>query len=65
MSTAILPTYARADIAFVAGEGPWLEATDGRRFLDFASGVAVNVAPRAADAASGGTPSGSWPRSTR
>ena len=47
MSTAILPTYARADIAFVAGEGPWLEATDGRRFLDFASGVAVNVAGHA------------------
>lgn len=47
MSTAIMPTYARAELAFVKGEGPWLEAADGRRFLDFASGVAVNVAGHA------------------
>lgn len=36
-----MPTYARCDIAFERGEGPWLFATDGRRFLDFASGIAV------------------------
>jgi len=38
---AVLPTYARADIAFDRGEGAWLYSTDGRKFLDFASGVAV------------------------
>jgi len=37
----VLPTYARFDVAFERGEGPWLVATDGRRYLDFASGIAV------------------------
>jgi acetylornithine/N-succinyldiaminopimelate aminotransferase len=36
-----MPTYARADLAFERGEGAWLVATDGRRYLDFAGGVAV------------------------
>jgi acetylornithine/N-succinyldiaminopimelate aminotransferase len=36
-----MPTYARADIAFERGEGAYLHATDGRRYLDFACGVAV------------------------
>jgi len=39
----VMPTYARADLAFVKGEGCHLIATDGRRYLDFASGVAVNA----------------------
>ncbi len=30
-------------MAFVRGEGAWLETDDGRRVLDFASGVAVNA----------------------
>jgi acetylornithine/N-succinyldiaminopimelate aminotransferase len=38
-----MPTYARADLAFERGEGVWLVATDGERYLDFAGGVAVNV----------------------
>jgi len=38
---AVMPTYARADIAFERGEGAYLHATDGRRYLDFACGVAV------------------------
>ena len=38
-----MPTYARADLAFERGEGAWLTATDGERYLDFAAGVAVNV----------------------
>ena len=42
MFPALLPTYRRADIAFERGEGPYLYATDGRRYLDFAAGVAVN-----------------------
>jgi acetylornithine/N-succinyldiaminopimelate aminotransferase len=39
----MLPAYARADLAFERGEGAWLIATDGERYLDFASGVAVNA----------------------
>jgi acetylornithine/N-succinyldiaminopimelate aminotransferase len=37
----VLPTYVRADVTFVEGEGAWLTAADGRRFLDFAGGIAV------------------------
>jgi acetylornithine/N-succinyldiaminopimelate aminotransferase len=40
---SLLPTYARADIAFVRGEGPYLFAEDGTRYLDFGAGVAVNA----------------------
>ena len=42
MIPTVMPTYARADIAFAKGEGMYLVATDGRRYLDFAAGVAVN-----------------------
>jgi acetylornithine/N-succinyldiaminopimelate aminotransferase len=38
---SVLPSYARAPITFERGEGPYLYATDGRRYLDFTSGVAV------------------------
>lgn len=43
MISPVLPTYARADIAFERGEGVYLTATDGRRFLDFGAGIAVNA----------------------
>ena len=39
----MLPAYARVDLAFERGEGVWLTATNGDRYLDFASGIAVNV----------------------
>jgi acetylornithine/N-succinyldiaminopimelate aminotransferase len=39
----MLPAYARVDLAFERGEGVWLVATNGDRYLDFASGVAVNA----------------------
>jgi acetylornithine/N-succinyldiaminopimelate aminotransferase len=39
----LLPTYARVDLAFERGEGAWLTATNGERYLDFSSGVAVNA----------------------
>ena len=39
--SALLPTYSRADVAFARGEGCWLEATDGSRYLDFGAGIAV------------------------
>jgi len=38
-----MPTYARVDLAFERGEGPYLYATDGRRYLDFTSGIAVTT----------------------
>ncbi|MGA0540022.1 aspartate aminotransferase family protein [Neotabrizicola sp. VNH66] len=43
MISAVLPTYNRAPVAFDHGEGSWLTATDGRRFLDLGSGIAVNA----------------------
>ena len=42
MTSHLLPTYARVDLAFARGEGPWLFTTDGERYLDFTAGVAVN-----------------------
>ena len=39
----LLPTYARVDLAFERGEGAWLVATNGERYLDFTAGVAVNA----------------------
>ena len=38
---SLLPVYRRYDLAFARGEGSWLFTTDGRRLLDFASGIAV------------------------
>ena len=43
MSSHVLPTYARVDLAFERGEGAWLFTAAGERYLDFASGVAVNA----------------------
>ncbi|MDB3954326.1 aminotransferase class III-fold pyridoxal phosphate-dependent enzyme, partial [Alphaproteobacteria bacterium] len=43
MSTAVMPTYGRADIAFVSGEGAYLMAADGKRYLDFCAGIAVDA----------------------
>jgi acetylornithine/N-succinyldiaminopimelate aminotransferase len=37
----VLPTYARSDVTFVRGEGPWLFGADGARYLDFVAGIAV------------------------
>jgi acetylornithine/N-succinyldiaminopimelate aminotransferase len=39
--SAVMPTYGRWDVAVDRGEGPYLYATDGRKFLDFTSGIAV------------------------
>ncbi|MGE3643848.1 MAG: aspartate aminotransferase family protein [Beijerinckiaceae bacterium] len=39
--SSILPTYIRAPVAFERGEGAWLTASDGSRFLDFGAGIAV------------------------
>ena len=43
MTSHLMPTFARVHLAFERGEGVWLTATDGERYLDFTSGVAVNA----------------------
>lgn len=43
MFPTVLPTYNRTDVAFVRGEGPFLFAEDGQRYLDFTAGIAVNA----------------------
>ncbi|MEF2551189.1 aspartate aminotransferase family protein [Aurantimonas sp. A2-1-M11] len=41
-SSPLFETYARADLAFERGSGVWLETRDGRRYMDFGGGIAVN-----------------------
>ncbi|HEV3242225.1 MAG TPA: aminotransferase class III-fold pyridoxal phosphate-dependent enzyme, partial [Methyloceanibacter sp.] len=41
--SALLPTYARSQLAFERGEGAYLFTASGERYLDFASGVAVTA----------------------
>ena len=43
VTSHLLPTYARVDLAFERGEGPWLITPQGDKYLDFTSGVAVNA----------------------
>jgi len=42
-ASVLLPTYARAPVAFERGEGPWSITADGTRYLDFGAGIAVNA----------------------
>jgi len=42
-NSAVMPTYARIDLTFERGEGPWLITETGERYLDFAGGIAVNA----------------------
>ena len=41
MISPVLPSYNRAKLSFVKGEGSWMIEADGRRFVDFGSGIAV------------------------
>src|SRR3954462_5550912 len=41
--TALMNTYNRVDLAFERGEGAYLITAEGRRYLDFASGIAVTA----------------------
>lgn len=43
MTSPLLQTYARADLSFEKGEGPWLFGRNGERYLDFGAGIAVNA----------------------
>ena len=40
---ALLAVYKKPDMLFVSGEGSWLIAEDGRRYLDFTAGIGVNA----------------------
>ncbi len=40
--TTVLPVYNRIDVTFDHGDGCWLFDTEGRRYLDFGTGIAVN-----------------------
>ncbi len=42
-ASVLLPTYARAPVAFVRGQGAWAETESGQRYLDFGAGIAVNA----------------------
>src|SRR5579863_8336216 len=41
VTSSLLPTYARFNLAFERGEGAWLYATNGDKYLDFGAGIAV------------------------
>lgn len=43
MTSHILPTYDRAPMAFVRGEGCWLIDESGERYLDAGAGIAVSI----------------------
>jgi acetylornithine/N-succinyldiaminopimelate aminotransferase len=43
MIPSVMPTYNRTPFAFTRGEGVWLEAEDGKRYLDLGAGIAVNI----------------------
>ena len=43
ISPSIMKTYGRIDIAFTHGEGSFLISEEGKRYLDYASGIAVNA----------------------
>ena len=45
----VLQTYKRQPVVFVRGEGAWLIADDGRRYLDFLSGICLLYTSDAAD----------------
>ena len=41
-SNALFQSYNRIPLKFVSGEGSWLTSDKGERYLDYASGIAVN-----------------------
>ncbi len=43
MSDALLPVFSPASVLFDHGEGAWLVAANGERYLDFGAGIAVNA----------------------
>jgi len=43
VTSHLLPVFARVDLGFEHGEGAWLHATNGERYLDFGTGIAVSA----------------------
>lgn len=43
MISPVMPTYSRAPLSFVKGEGSWLTEAKGERYLDMGAGIAVNA----------------------
>jgi acetylornithine/N-succinyldiaminopimelate aminotransferase len=43
VTSALMPVFARADLAFERGEGAWLLTATGEKYLDFGAGIAVNA----------------------
>ena len=41
--SSIMTTYGRINLSFVKGDGPWLYTKEEKKYLDFASGIAVNT----------------------
>ena len=41
MTVSLMPTYQRMPVSFERGQGPWLWSTQGQRYLDAISGIAV------------------------
>ena len=41
--SAVMPTYGRANLSFVRGQGSWLYTADDKAYLDCATGIAVNL----------------------
>ena len=41
--TPLMPVYPRCDVRPVRGEGVYLYGEGGEKYLDFASGIAVNL----------------------
>jgi acetylornithine aminotransferase len=39
----LLPVYARPNVILSHGEGLWVWDTEGRKYLDFSAGIAVNA----------------------
>ena len=42
-NSAVMPTYGRAELSFVRGQGSWLYTSDDTAYLDYATGIAVNL----------------------
>ena len=43
MNSSVMNTYNRYPVSFKDGNGAWLTSEDNRQFLDFSSGIAVNI----------------------
>ena len=41
-NSSVMTTYARSDLSFTKGKGSWLYTNSGKKYLDFAAGIAVN-----------------------